>query len=108
MESITNAILKQTSIENYSFLNWDGETSQEDLVKNIMNYVSRITGWPLLSVEINEEGILQIEAKKDENSKIEMLLTYSIPLKREIYGRLRHVGFTTRLIGELESIVVTH
>lgn len=104
MQTIVNAILAPTKIENYTFHNWDGHTSIEDLVENIRLYVSRITGWKLLLVEIGDDGVLTIEAKRDEASSVETLLKYSIPSKREIYGRVRHVGFTVKLLEELQDI----
>lgn len=99
--TITSSILEMTSLKNTSFLNWDGVTSQEDFFENIKEYVSRVTGWKLLNVEI--EGTVLTIRRNHEIHGIDTLLSYNIKSGHEIYGRLRHVGFTWERVKELDQ-----
>lgn len=99
--------LAQTIVSNardqHTLLNWDGNNTKADLLENIRHYVSNFSGHKLLSVEF-ENNVLEIAAKKEDDS-VETLLTYNVQTGREIYGRLRHVGFYFPHLEELKVLM---
>jgi hypothetical protein len=104
---------------NHSILNWDGQTSKADLLENIRHYVSRFTGYKKLAVTF-ENGKLEIHAETTYTPHQEWdsmlpppepmadythLLSYNVATGREIYGRLRGVGFYYPHLAELEVLL---
>jgi hypothetical protein len=99
---ITDRILGCLNIENHSFLNWDDDiymTPYNDLILSIKEYVARITGWSSLEVSLIK-GILRVT--NDEGT----LVIYDVVNHHEVYGRLRHIGVTSRLLKEIERIAL--
>lgn len=110
---IVAAILEVADINSpqFTLLNWDGsQTSVEELSANLHNYVTRITGWPQVKVEIGKE-VFSIHARDSEGQPPmggECLLSYTTAgCGREIYGRLRHLGITYARLLEIESVMAT-
>ena len=98
---MANCIVSKTDIENYSFLNWDGNTTPHDFLENLQLYVNRITGYSKLKTVVLD-NILTIQAL-DKDEHLNTLLIYDIPNSNEIYGRLRHMGITIKLLAEIHG-----
>lgn len=89
------------ALQERSLLNWDHDvypTTEDDMVENIKSHVCTTCGWKQLSVTI-ENGVLRIAEPGSQ------LLTYDVKNGREIYGRLRHMGFTTAHLLEMKKVV---
>ena len=98
MSEVAKIILAQRS--NLSLLNWDGETSVDDLLENIKLRVRKATGWDKLNVSMGG-GVLTIRAI--DRGVVETLLVYNNQTGREVYGRLKQCGITASNIEELKG-----
>lgn len=103
MSTIAYAVIT-ASKNNHSILNWDGCDCFDDLIENIRSYVSSHTGWKYLSVNF-ENNILSIYGKSRLEDSPEYLLSYNVKTGKEIYGRLRQVGFYSIHIEELKKLL---
>lgn len=103
MSNIANIII-ENAMSNRSLLNWDGETSHDDMIENIRSHVSNHTGWKYLSINF-ESDTLKIYAKNRPEDTPEFLLSYNVKTGREIYGRIRTVGFSLKNIDELKTLL---
>lgn len=98
--AIANAILINANNQD-SLLNWDGETSNQDLIENIKSYVLVFTGWCMVEVSFSND---QLEIWGSDGEVVKLLLVYNVKTYKEIYGRLSHVGFYRAHLEELKSL----
>lgn len=103
MSQIANYIL--STVDTTTMLNWDGETTLTDLKENIKCHVFKYTGYRLASVDL-EDNILTIQALA--NDGVQTLLRYNVSTGQEIYGRVRHCGFTRRNMMEIGQFKTVH
>ncbi len=88
-----------------TLLNWDGDESRDDMLKNIGAVVHHHTGWPLLAVWL-EGSVLHIEAMDDHGHQEQLLVYDPTGCGREVYGRLRNVGIDVEMRRELKLLVL--
>ena len=98
--AIANAILINAKNQD-SLLNWDGETTNQDLIENIKSYVLVFTGWCMAEVTFSNN---QLEIWGSDGEDVKLLLVYNVKTYKEIYGRLSHVGFYRTHLEELKSL----
>ena len=98
MSEIANFVLSK--MDTTTLLNWDGETSIDDLKENIKSHIKRFSGWTT-SVDIYA-GQLFVKAKG--RGGVITILRYDTTTNREVYGRVKHCGFTERNLQEIRSV----
>lgn len=91
--------VKEVETQGPSFLNKEGNTTVKDFFAKIIIHVKAITGWDTF-VEFNDNRYLVIKIKNSETFH-SVLLNYDVIDNREIYGRVKHVGFTASLLNEI-------
>jgi hypothetical protein len=125
MSALAKAIIAAVK-NNHSILNWDGETSKQDLLDNIGNYVCEFGGWDAYHVTfkddvlaihvrsaidkrvvpVNYDGVIILEEK--DFTQQEHILSYNVRYGREIYGRLSHAGLYYPHLAELNQLLKLH
>lgn len=98
MSQIASTILGQLVVRPVSLLGWDGSSSAEVILGNLADHVKRVTGWKNVETAV-QDGILIVKCEDG------FLLQLRLVDLHELYGRVHHIGLTTGMLMELQSLV---